>query len=229
MRIVVTRAEPEASRTAARIDAAGGTAILAPLLTIAPMPCTQNVGGVQALLFSSANGVRAFGDAPTGVIALTVGDATASAARNAGYRDVRSADGDSRALAALAIAELQPSAGKLIHISGANIASDLCGELQRAGFEAERRIAYEARAVDALPQSLVRRLGTTPQSIDRVMFHSARAAEIFTRLARLEAKPLTAVCLSENVAKAASNAEWAHIIVAPRPREDALLQAALTP
>ena len=46
--------------------------------------------GVQAVLFTSANGVRAFAAATTrrGFRAFAVGDATAAAARAAGFADV---------------------------------------------------------------------------------------------------------------------------------------------
>lgn len=229
MIIAVTRAEPDASRTASRIDAAGGHAVLAPLLTIKPLVCDHDLSGVQALLFTSANGVRAFGDAHSEVVAFTVGETTASAARNAGYKNVRVAGGDSRALADLAIAKLNPAAGKIIHISGADVAGDIVSNLAQAGFTAERRIAYRAEAASALPSALAARLVTSPPDLDRILFHSARAAEIFTRLAPHHARWLTAACLSENVAKAARFASWARIIVAPSPREDALLQAALAP
>lgn len=229
MRIAVTRAEPEASRTAARIDALGGVGVLAPLLTIAPSPqLDRSLTDVQAILFTSANGVRAFGPpAHSGARALTVGAATASAAREIGFDDIVSADGDSHALAALARATLSPAAGKILHISGAHIAGDLAAELASAGFNAERRIAYEAVAAGVLPDALRRRLADDPPDLDRVLFHSARAAEVFVRLARAAAPKLTAICISETVAQTARTAAWKRVVVAEKAREDALLSAAL--
>lgn len=228
LRLAVTRAEPEASRTASRIDARGGQAVLAPLLTIEPnAQLDASLDGVQALLFTSANGVRAFGTPKRDVAVFAVGDATASAARNAGFTNVQTGEGDSEALARLAIASCDPRAGKIVHVSGMHIAGDAAGVLTQAGFSAERRIAYEARAATALPPNLAARLASTPPHLDRVLFHSARAAEIFTSLARAETPALMAVCLSEQVASAAKLSPWARVIVAARPREDALLEAAL--
>lgn len=231
MRLVVTRAEPDASRTAARIDARGGTAILAPLLEIHATPgLDRGLSGVQALLFTSANGVRAFGDLAARVRVLAVGEATASEARSLGCADVTSAEGGGAALAALAQRVLDPAGGRVVHVSGAHIATDVAAVLRAAGFAAERRIAYEARAVSRLPLALANRLARPAIEIDRVLFHSARAAEIFTRLTRPEdAAPLTAVCLSEAVADSARHSPWARIVVAGRPREDAMLDAAFAP
>ncbi|HRK65281.1 MAG TPA: uroporphyrinogen-III synthase, partial [Terricaulis sp.] len=123
LRIAITRALPDAEESAARIRALGGEAIIAPLLTIIPMAYDTNVEDAQALIFTSIAGVRAFPDARRmhAKRVLTVGDASAHAAREAGFTDVRSADGDAAALAAMAIATLDPKAGPLIHIRGTHV------------------------------------------------------------------------------------------------------------
>lgn len=220
LRVAVTRALPEAEATAAHLRAIGAEPVLAPLLTIEPRAFDAGLDGVQALLFTSSNGVRAFAAASgeRGVRTLAVGDATAEAARAASFADVGSAGGDVAALAAMAKATLDPGAGKLVHISGAHVAGDLAGALEAAGFIVERRIAYEARAATALP-------GAFAGPLDAVLFHSARAAETFARLGAPGAEKLTAACISAAVAKAARKVAWQRVVVAPAPREDALLRA----
>ncbi|MGE0742189.1 MAG: uroporphyrinogen-III synthase [Hyphomonadaceae bacterium] len=222
MRVAITRALPEAEATAARLRALGAEPLVAPLLTIVACAYNTNVEGAQALLFTSINGVRAFPDVrgARDCIVLAVGDATAEAARAAGFANVRSADGDVAALAALANATLEPSKGKLIHIAGAHLAGDLAGELHAAGFIVERRIAYQAVAVTALPAAF----STAP---DAVLFYSARAAEAFLNLGAPGAEATIAACMSPGVAEKAAQARWKTLIVAPAPREDALLAALL--
>src|SRR5690349_12810995 len=102
-RVAITRAQPGADETASRLRALGAEPILAPLLSIVPCASNTNVAGADALIFTSANGVRAFPDVQHArdIAVLTVGDATAEAARTAGFANVRSADGDVEALAAL--------------------------------------------------------------------------------------------------------------------------------
>ncbi len=221
-RVAVTRAQPEAARTAARIRARGAAAIVAPLLTIVPCGYDTNTEGAQALIFTSSNGVRAFPDArgARDRIVLTVGDATAVAARAAGFADVRSADGDVQSLAALAKRELDPAKGKLIHIAGDHVAGDLGGDLRAAGFVVERRLAYASVAALTLPEAL---LGP----LDIVLFHSARAAETFLKLGAPNAAQLTAGCMSAAIAAVAAQAPWNKIVTASRPREDNLLDAVL--
>lgn len=221
-RVAITRALPDALATAERVRARGGEPILAPLLTIAPRKLGADLTGAQALLFTSANGVRAVANSGShrAITTLCVGDATAEAARAAGYSDVRSADGDSHALAALAIATLDPRCGPLIHASGEHVAGDLVGALRAAGFSAERHVVYSALAAGTLPAAL-------SPGVDIILLHSARAAEIFLGLGAPGAENIIAGCLSRQVAEAASAATWKRLIVAPRPRESALLDVIL--
>jgi uroporphyrinogen-III synthase len=222
LRVAITRAEPEASRTAARVRARGAEAIVAPLIAIVPCGYDTNTEGAQAIIFTSTNGVRAFPDArgARDRLVLTVGDATAEAAREAGFNDVRSADGDVNALVALAKRELDPARGKLIHIAGDHVAGDLGGELRAAGFSVERRLAYASVAAAPLPPAL-------NGPLDIVLFHSPRAAQRFIELGAPNAANLVAGCMSAAIAEAAGKVSWRRIITAPRPREDDLLAATL--
>lgn len=222
LRVAITRAEPEASRTAARVRARGAEAIVAPLIAIVPCGYDTNTEGAQAIIFTSTNGVRAFPDArgARDRLVLTVGDATAEAAREAGFNDVRSADGDVNALVALAKRELDPAEGKLIHIAGDHVAGDLGGELRAAGFSVERRLAYASVAAAPLPAAL-------NGPLDIVLFHSPRAAQRFIELGAPNAANLVAGCMSAAIAEAAGKVSWRRIITAPRPREDDLLAATL--
>ena len=220
MRVAVTRAAPEAEHTARRVRDRGHEAIVAPLLSIVPCAFDTNTENVQAVLITSMNGARALAALSGELPALAVGDATADTARAAGFKRVHSAGGDVRALAALAKAMLQPDAGKLLHLSGDHVAGDLASDLAPAGFVVERRIAYLAEPAPRLPAAYHDRL-------DMVLFHSARAAEIYVGLGAPGAAGRTAACLSPFVAAAAAKAPWAALIVAPQPRESALLDIAL--
>lgn len=224
MRVAITRALPEALKTAERVRALGHEPLLASLLAIELCSFDSGLEGAQALLFTSSTGVRAYavGSAVRTLPVLAVGDITAQAARDAGFADVRSADGDVEALTKLVKDTIDPAAGRLIHISGAQVAGDLVARLTAAGFDVERRVAYDARAVTALPAAF-------SEKLDLVLFHSPRGAAAFIALGAPGAERLIAGCLSQAVADAVVPARWARVIVAPKPREDALLAAALTP
>ncbi len=222
LRVAITRAMPDAERTAERVRAYGAEPVLAPLLTIIPCGYDTNTKGAQALIFTSSNGVRAFPDCrgARDKIVLTVGEATAETARAAGFTDVRTAGGDVRALADLIVASLDPGAGKLIHIRGTHVAGDLTTALG-GGFQIESRIAYTAVTVPKMPAAL-----GAPWNL--ILFHSPRAAAAFLSFGSPGAGDLACACLSPAVA-AAAGAGWKRVIVSPAPREEALLEAALGP
>ena len=228
-RVAITRALPDALQTAGRVRQYGALPVVAPLITIAPRTFDTKIEDIQALLFTSAAGVRAFAAATPArdAAVLTVGLETARAARSAGFARVTAAGGSADALANLAVSTLEPKAGKVIHISGAHVAGDIAGALAAHGFETERRIAYEAVAAPQLPAEL-------QQPCDIILFHSARAAAIFASFGAPYADQTMAACLSAAVAHAAVNSplgpvSWRGVIVSPAPRDEALVAAALAP
>ncbi len=228
MALLVTRAAPDATRTAEALGALGRTAIVSPVLTVTPIPTAGGFGGVQAVLLTSATAARLAPDAALAVPALAVGEATAEAALARGFRGVRSADGAGGDLAALAVALLKPEAGLLVHLSGEAVAFDLTGALAAAGFAAERRILYRADPVAAL--SAPARAALHAGAVEAVLFHSARAASAFVALAAVfDLQRVEAWCLSARVAAAARARAWAGVRIAAAPREAALLALAQAP
>src|SRR5579875_3886396 len=126
-RALITRPRAEAEALAAALERRGIAAVIAPMLEIVFRPAGPlELDGVQALLCTSANGVRALAQASAerGLPLFAVGDATA-AARHAGFTAVASAAGDADALARLAAARLDPQAGRLLHVAGGAVAGDL--------------------------------------------------------------------------------------------------------
>jgi uroporphyrinogen-III synthase len=228
--VLVTRAAPEAEATAARLRELGHEAIVSPVLEIESTPLTIDAHGVQALLFTSAAAPRALAgqEALKSLRVIAVGDATARAAREAGFLHVASADGAGADLIALARSSLLPRAGLIVHLAGEDVAVDVAEALQDAGFDARRVSIYRAAPARALTDQAVSALRAAPPRIESVLFHSARGADSFARLL-VEAgiggavSKLSALCLSQRVADAAKALAWRDIIVASAPREAALL------
>lgn len=243
MHILVTRPAEDAAPLAERLAAAGHRVTIAPLMTIRPLAGpAPDLTGVQAILFTSANGVRAFcaRSAARDHPVLAVGDATARAAREAGFRDVVAADGDVHSLAALIARRLDPARGALFHGAGQVIAGDLAVLLAPHGFTVRRETLYEAVAADRLPDTA--REALRSDVLDAVLFYSPRTARIFAEMifADLATRAditghlgrLIAGALSPAVAKALESGPWAlqsnpwqRIVIAAEPTEAALLAA----
>jgi uroporphyrinogen-III synthase len=211
-RVWVTRAEPGASETAARLAALGYAPIAAPLLTVEWLAPELALDGAGALAFTSRNGVEAFAGRPD-VPVFAVGDATAALARDAGFADVRSAGGDLHALAALIRAEGRGLS--ILHPAAAEPAGDLAALVGDA-----------ARVTTAAVYETVETDATAPEVWDAVLIHSPRAARaLAARLPSGPARGRIAVAISEAAAAPLTSRGFAEVRVAETPTEASLLAA----
>jgi uroporphyrinogen-III synthase len=222
-RVWITRAQPGADATAARVRDLGMQPLVEPLLEVRPLPSGPlDLAGVGALAFTSANAVRAFVPhcAARGLPVFVVGGATAAAARDAGFDDVRSADGDVRLLGELILSQRHALAGAVLHPSAVEPAGDLVGALEAAGVEAARLALYETVMRAPAPTLLEALPG-----VRFVLLHSPRGARALAGvLDRFSAPDLTALCLSPAAAAPLTAAGLAVVASAEAPREDALME-----
>src|SRR5271165_1787151 len=136
MRALVTRPREESESLARALAARGLDAIIEPLMQIHYRAAeTLDLATVQAILCTSANGVRALAriTGERGLPLLAVGEATASRARAEGFTAVASAGGAVADLVRLTAARLRPQNGRLLHVAGNVVAGDdIAGYVQRA-------------------------------------------------------------------------------------------------
>jgi uroporphyrinogen-III synthase len=217
----VTRAEPGATATAGRLRDLGFEPVIAPLIEIRRLDAQVDLAGVAALAFTSAAGVAAFAAtcAARDLPVYAVGESTAAAAREAGWTEAISADGDVAALAGRITADKPRIAGAVLHAGAAAPAGDLVGALTQAGLAARFVAVYETVPV-APPRAALDLL----ESLAAVLVHSPSAG---TRLAEIleggKAPDLAAYCLSPAVAATLRSARIRRIFTAALPNEDALL------
>ncbi len=233
MHILITRPEEDAGPLAAALQAHGVETRIEPLMRVVDLEGPPlDLGGVQAVLATSANGVRAFArrESRRDLPLLAVGDATARAAEAAGFRRVEAAAGHVEALAELVASRLHPTDGDLLHVAGTTVAGDLAGMLRACGYAVRRAVLYEARPVDRLSWDTLRALGDA--ALDGVALYSPRTAALFVDLAISAGvadccRHLIAFCLSEAVAAKARGLAWRSIVVADRADQTAMIAAVL--
>ena len=229
MRLVVTRPQPDGERTAAALRARGHDVLLAPLMRVEPLP-VEISGGWGAIILTSANAANAIArnaarEALCKLPVFAVGRRTAEAAREAGFVNVSSADGDVRDLVRL-ITEHRPDASApMLYLAGEDRAADLVSELAMRGVAAEMAVVYRVVATP-FPPALKTALANG--QVDAVLHFSRRSAENFVAGATragvaAEAFKVRHVCLSEQVAAPLAAAGAVRITVAPRPDEAALI------
>ena len=231
---LLTRPRPDSETLAALLQDRGVKSLIEPVINIHPLDdiLLPDLDKMQALLLTSANGVRALaqllGLPPEArhIALLAVGAASAGAARQLGFQNVVSAGGNVDSLVALARARLNPARGPLLHVAGTKVAGDLAAMLESHGFYVQRERIYEARARAQLSPEA--QYALTDSQIDMVLFFSPRSARTFAKLSCAAAvdsalAQVTAICLSAAVAKAASGVTWRRVRIARKPEKAALL------
>jgi uroporphyrinogen-III synthase len=224
-RVLITRPEPGATETAARLTALGFFPIVAPVLLIT----SRNVrppGRPAATVVTSRNAVQVCPPSVHGHPLFAVGTATATRATEAGFSRVFNADGDATALAGLIAEKISPAEGTLFLPVAQGQGGVLAASLRLRGFRVLRRIAYDAASVDTLPQAAA--IYLRQGQVAAAMFFSGETSRHFVRLVRaaelVEAlRDVEAVSISERAAMALRPLPWRRVSVAAKPNQDAML------
>jgi uroporphyrinogen-III synthase len=232
MRILLTRPQADAQRTAAALRARGHEVVIAPLLDLELLPeADLGAGPWAALLVTSANAVRAIAQHPPrdelrSIAVFTVGDRTAQAMRDCGFAMVTSAAGNVGDLATLVAAQLKPPA-RLLYLAGEERSGDLAGLLRARDFTVHTALVYRAVVTTDLPRNAADALAA---GLGGVLHFSRRSAEAYVSAARnsglLEralASPIH-YCLSGRIAEPLRDAGATKIQIAVRPDEAALIE-----
>ena len=180
MRLLVTRPEPDAARTAERLAGLGHDPIVQPLLTIAFNAPPDDLQRPGAILVTSQNAVRALTQWPQTPDWLTVpvfaaGPATARALAAAGFRDVRTGAGDSGSLADAVLRDYRKGAGPLLYPAARNRAGALAGGLTAQGYDVRTVEAYRADPVARFDQKV--RDALSRGAVDGILLFSGRTAK----------------------------------------------------
>lgn len=223
MRLLVTRPQPAAGRTAQKLEALGHEAVVLPLFK-----AQHSVDAVRAALdqrhnalaVTSAEAIRALAalgpalEPHRATPLFAVGEATARAAASLGFTDIRIGPGTGEALAV----QIPPETGTLVYLAGAPRAS---------GFErmlSERKVrhvtveTYGMQPISYGPQILPDLLRGGP--FDAVLLYSRRTALRFATLlaeAGLKGAAFSAryLCLSAAVRDALPDGAIADVAAAP--------------
>ena len=224
-RVLITRPEPGASETAARLTAIGLLPVVAPVLTINAKDIDVP-DHVAATLLTSRNAVAACPPSLHNAPVFSVGSATARLASKAGFRRVFSADGDARALCDLVADTLSPESGSLFLPIAEGQGIDLAALLRQRGFLVVRRVAYQATGVPVLPDAAA--ISLRQGKLAAAMFFSGETSRHFVRLVRTAGladavQGIEAVAISQRAAVPLRSLQWRRIRVAEKPNQDAML------
>jgi uroporphyrinogen-III synthase len=215
--LLVLRPEPGAAATTARAIAAGWHPIAAPLFTIAGVAWeAPDPAAHDALMLTSAQAMRQARPQLYLYRALpvyAVGEATAVAAMEAGFADVRVGSADAALLVTMMVRD---GVKHPLHLAGREHRV-----LDAAPIPIARRIVYAADPVPELPAAARAAIGNRAVAL----IHSARAGMVFAELlGKAGIDPATVRVAA--IGTAAGAGPWARVEIAETPADSALLAAA---
>lgn len=221
MRILLTRPEADARKSAKALAARGHTCVIAPLFEIAQTAAPQPTGSFTALVATSAH---AFESELTGLSHLplhVVGERTAEAAKRKGF-SVAHVGSDGESLAA----KIGTGAEHFLYLAGRERRPELEALLTAAGHHVTPWEIYETRSATHFPDAA--RTALAAGSIDAVLHFSTRSAALYRRLAReagceRNALQPTQIAISARAARELDGAT--RIAIAPTPDLAGLISA----
>jgi uroporphyrinogen-III synthase len=230
MRLLVTRPEPDAAATAARLAALGHQPLVQPLLRISFNDPPRELERPAAILITSQNAVRALGGWPQtkewrDVPVFAAGPATARAASALGFSDIRTGAREAASLADTVIGNVVRGSGPVLYPAARDRAGALAGGLTARGYDVRTVEAYQADAVGSLTPHV--REALAAGTIDGVLLYSGRTAKAYLTAADAEAlnaalaRPEYFV-ISQHVADIVGST-GGRVHVAARPDEDSLM------
>lgn len=229
MRVLVIRPAEDGEHLTQLLRERGHEPILSPALDIhfEGGPCLS-LAGAQAIVATSANGVRALAGRTEErkIPVFAVGPQTAEAAHTAGFAVVRDAHGDSKTLAEKVSQWTSAGDGKLLYATGDVSADDFVNQLLQQGFHVEVLRLYRTIERAALSDAAAAALRS--ENIDTAMFFSPRSARVFVNQViraglEKECGKVGAMCISTAAANALRSLRFSDIRVAAQPNRGSIL------
>ncbi len=229
MKILLTRPLEDSQRIAKDLKELNIDTVISPLLEIHRKRDEEiDYKKYQSVLITSKNAACGLcGSAIKKSLPIyCVGDATSNFIANLGFSNVISASGDVSNLIRLTAANLKPSKGPIVYLSGQYIRYDIKKELEYLDFEVDVSVIYEAKEVKYFNVDMLKSL--EKKEITGVFLYSPRSARIF--IDNMKRTKLTAVapdlkvyCISLAVADELKELKWKKVLIAHKPENAEML------
>lgn len=228
-RVLLTRSDMQAEEMVNSLSTVGIVCVSAPMLKIRDAMLPEKVvRDAAAFAFTSPNGVDAFvrqgGKLGTRTL-FAVGPQTAQRLLVYGGQSIHAGAGDAASLLKVICSAWRPVDGKIVHISGQHVSSDIGAQLAQRGYQSSRCVAYSAVTATKISNSVLE--GLRKNAFNGVIFLSRRAAQTFCTLLKqagaMDAKGPTAFCLSNAISEAIEPGIFSKRRYAANPTRTALV------
>lgn len=189
MRVLITRAEPAASRTAALIEKSGHEAVKLPLFEVQDTNIEIPKGNFSGYIFTSGNAISILEkrgwkpenpDAPV----FCVGEKTAQSAKKLGFSKISYAQGGASKLMPQIIETNLVSPKNILYFTTPDRSFDVSGYLADYEIDVKNLDIYQALEVEGLGNNLDRIF--TKSSPEFILCYSKRSGDVLARMLKAQ-------------------------------------------
>ncbi len=187
-----------------------------------------NFEDFKGIIFTSSNAIKYLNLKKINkkINCFCVGNATEKKARNSGFQNTFSAEGNVNNLKELILQNFNSSDGKLLYVSGEIVSSELDKKLISEGYEVKRLITYKINHVEKLNEDFVKKIKLKMPNI--VYVYSQNSALSFLNLIKNYNlnhlwMDTNLMCISEKTSAVLNEIKWKKIFIFSPGEEEFLL------
>ena len=182
----------------------------------------------KAIIFTSSNAIKFLNlkKIDKKINCFCVGNATEKKARNSGFQNTFSAEGNVNNLKELILQNFNSSDGKLLYVSGEIVSEELDKNLILEGYDVKRIVNYTVKHVENLNEDFVKKIKIKMPNI--VYVYSQNSALSFLNLIKNYNlinlwMDTNLMCISEKTSSVLNEIKWKKIFIFSPGEEEFLL------
>ena len=229
MHILLTRPIEDCSEMIVKFQSLDHKVSHLPLINVQKVQHEEiNSGDYGGLIFTSSNAVKNLNieNLNKKLICFCVGSATEKKARNLGFQNTISAEGNVSNLKEIIFQNFEPSDGKMIYLSGELLSSDLDKELIDDGYNLKRVINYRTIHNETFDENFINQLKLNiPEIVYVYSQNSALSFLNFIKYNQLESLWMNTnlMCIGEKTSSILNEIKWKKIFIFNPGEEEFLL------
>ena len=229
MHILLTRPLEDSNEMILRFQKLGNIVSHLPLISVEPKNFEKiNFDHFKGIIFTSANAIKSLDTKNINkkIHCFCVGNATEKKARNIGFQNVFSAEGNVNNLKEIILQNFNSSDGKLLYLSGEVISYNLDEQLIKSGYNVKRIINYTIKPIEKFNETFVDKLKLNMPEI--VFVYSQNSAISFLNFIKNYQlvdywMNTNLMCLGEKTSSVLNEIKWKKIFLFSPGEEEFLL------
>ena len=229
MHILLTRPLEDCSEMILRFKFLGHKVSHLPLLEIEKVNYQHiDFSNFKAIIFTSANAIKYLDLKKINkkLLCFCVGDATEKKARNYGFLNVISAEGNVSNLKELILQNFSKKDGELIYVSGELTSSNLDQDLQKEGYNIVRIVDYRTKHIEKFDETFIKELRLNiPDIVYVYSRNSALSFLNFIKVSQMQSLWMNCnlMCIGEKTSAILNEIKWKKIFIFNPGEEEFLL------